>query len=206
MKRLLPTLFLFATLLSVKPASAQYGVQIPVLIPSGNYYPYLLKPGYGIELDTKLGYIDDKVRFGMSLGYYKFNPTQDTFQTYGVGGNPVMLLPGYEVIHSYSIIQVGPTCDIKILDHKKVSPFFGIDLFADIFDISHDDYTESLILSSTTNDIYYNWALDGRVGVQYQLNDDMLLMAGLGRHMGFGGAIGRQAFWKPFISFIYYSN
>src|SRR5690348_9718414 len=113
MKHYICTLALAAALFT-SSAYAQFGLKISVAIPSGNYYPYLLKPGIGCEFDFKLGDIDDRFKIGIILGYYKFKATQDTFRTYAIGGNPVQLYPGYEVIHSYSILQVGPSCDFKV--------------------------------------------------------------------------------------------
>lgn len=186
------------------PVFGQWGIKISTMIPSGHYYPYLLKPGLGIELSGKASFNDDNPQYkiGAAFGYYWFKPTQDTFATYAIGPQ---LLPGYEVIHSYSILQAGITNDFRILKDGNFSPIVGCNLFIDVFDISHDDYTETLSNASTTNDTFYNWAIVPKIGVQYQLNP-VLISAGLERSMGFGGQIGSQAFWEPYISVIFQSR
>jgi len=181
-----------------------------MLIPTGSYYPYLLKPGIGFHIAGTHGDIDDRLKYGIFLDFCSFKATQDTFQTYAVGPSnsnpygPTYLTPSSEILHHYDVMQIGLTADFKILPTGKFSPIVGLDLCMNVIDISEDSY--SIYESSQTSggDLYYNYSIIPRVGVQYQMGDNWLINAGLGYSLGFGGTIGPQPFWKPFLTASYY--
>lgn len=204
MKLLLRFAFLFFFLPGTI-VCGQYSLNTSLVIPSGDY-AYLLKPAPCFELGFKTGDIDSHYTFTLSLGYCKMHPTQDTFRTYAVGGNPFALLPGYEVIHSYEVLPIGMSNEYVILGKKKLSPFVGLDLYFYVISIAEDDYAETLVQSSTTGDIYWSLAILPRIGCQYKINDKFLLSGGLGRSMSFTGTAPTHASWNPFITIAYYPD
>ena len=196
--------FFIAIFLSITTCvhSQSFGLQVGSLIPVGQT-AYSLKPGYGAELNMLSGDIDDRLKFGFFLGYYKFKPTQDTFKTYTIQeGSGTQLLPGYEVIHKYGMGTAGFTGIFKIID-KNFSPMVGLDASAAIIVISEDDYAEGAISSSSTNDTYWRFAICPKAGASYQIKDNWLINAGVGFNMGFGNT-GVQSYWKPFIMLNYF--
>jgi outer membrane protein W len=178
------------------------GIQVASLIPVGST-AYTLKPGFGGEFNMLSGDIDNRFKFGFTIGYYKFKPTQDTFRTYTIESSyTTQLLPGYESIKKYGMGSAGITCMFKILD-KKFSPTVGIDGTAALIVISEDDYAEGAISSSSTNDTYWRFAVCPKAGASYQIKDNWLINAGVGFNVGFGNT-GVQAYWKPFLMINYF--
>ncbi len=179
----------------------QYGLQASILAPTG-YYQYVLKPAVGAEFLIKSGDMDDIYSFGGSIGYAKFNPTQDTFRTYATGGQG-FLFPGYEVIHSYQEISVGVTNDLRLLPERKICPVIGFDLYFYVITVSEDDYAETIIQSSSQGDNYWLLSILPRVGVQYKINESLYLTGGFGRSMSLTGIVQGQVLWKTFFNLIY---
>jgi hypothetical protein len=204
-------LLIVCAVMCLSSAYGQISFGPSMLIPSGDYYPYVLKPGIGFHLSGEKGDIDDRYRFGVFLDFYTFKATQDTFQTYAVGPSnsnpygPTYLTPSSEILHHYYVVQMGLSFDFRIIPEGKFSPILGLDFSINAIDISEDDY--SIYVSSQSlggGDVYYNYSLIPRLGAQYQLGDNWLLSAGLGYSLGFGGSLGAQSFWKPYITATYF--
>lgn len=191
---------------SVTGIYAQYGLQTSLTIPTG-YYSYVLNPGPAVELFMKIGDPDDYYSFGAALGYSQLKPTQDTFRTYAVGGGyTTQLLPGFEVIHSYQVISIGVTNDLRILPDSKFCPVAGLDVYFYGISISEDDYAENLVSSSSSGNDYWLLSVIPRIGAQYKLNSLFYLSGGLGRCISLTGSADQQSFWKPYLSITYYPD
>ncbi len=180
----------------------QYEFNLGLMAPSGDT-KYLLKPAPSFEFVFNTGDVDSHYHFGASIGYCRLSPTQDTFKTYAVGG---AVLPGYEVIHSYELYPIGLRNEFTFFPDKKFSPILALDLYFYVISISDDYYAETLIQSSITNDTYWALAIIPRIGLQYELNDQISLTGGFGRSMSFTGTVDAQSYWKTYIGIKYYIN
>lgn len=149
------------------------------------------------EVGYKAGDDDDFYQFGASLGYAILRPTADTFRTYAIGNQ---LMPGYEVIHSYSIFSVGVTNDFNILKRKKLSPVIGIDMYFYAITIAEHNYAEGLIDESTTGDSYWLISLLPRIGLRYKVGENIIIEAGCGKNWSIIGTSNALPFIKPYVS------
>ncbi|HTB07857.1 MAG TPA: hypothetical protein VK806_12965 [Bacteroidia bacterium] len=193
-------LFIF---FSISKSYAQDELNIGLVMPAG-YTSYILKPAPCFEFAYGTGEFDDHYHFGFSIGYSRMFPTQDTFRTYGLGGQTGGLLPGYEVIHKYTVLPIGLRNEYVLLTDKKVSPIIACDVYFYVITIDEDDYAETAIQSSEQGDNYWLLSILPRLGLQYKLNDSWLLTGGFGRSMSFAGIVQAQAFWKAYVGIKYY--
>lgn len=178
-----------------------YGLQIGTMNPMGKT-AYILKPGLGAEFHFLPGEIDDRWKLNIALGYYRFRPTQDTFNTYALEiSQTTTLYPGYSIMRKYSIASMGAGFTFKILD-KNFSPIIGAEANVSIITMSQSNVS-GIISSSSDNDSYWRLAMGPKVGACYQLNDNWLLNAGVGSSFGIGNS-GLQSYWKPYFSINYY--
>jgi hypothetical protein len=100
------------------------------------------------------------------------------------------------------VITFGFVNEYKILD-KKFSPTIGMDAFFYLINISHD-FMSGTIEGSTDNDDSYTYAIAPKAGISYEYKDNWLFSGGLARSMSFLGTAEHQAYWKTYLSVIYY--
>lgn len=153
-----------------------------------------------LELCLRISDRDAFYQFGGAVGYGLLRPTADTFRTYAIGNQ---FLPGYEVIHSYSILSFGATNDINILKNKKCSPVIGLDFYFYVITIAEDDYAESLVNESTTGDSYWLVSINPRIGFRYRLTDALTIAGGCAKSVSILGTSVPLPFIKPYISIFY---
>ena len=190
-------LAIVVTFLSVAQGFSQWVIQPSVIIPTG-FNSYLLKPGPSLEVIYKIPDDGDAFyRFGAGFGYSVLKPTADTFRTYAIGSQ---FMPGYEVMHSYSIFSIGVTNDFNILKHKKLSPVIGIDIYFYAISISEHNYAKGSIDESTTGDSYWQLALLPKIGVRYRLGKNFIIEAGCGKNISILGTSDALPFIKPYAS------
>lgn len=190
-------LLVVITFCSITQGLSQWVIQPSVIIPTG-FNSYLLKPGPSLEILYKIpDDADAFYRFGAGFGYSVLKPTADTFRTYAIGSH---FLPGYEVMHSYSIFSVGVTNDFNILKRKKLSPVIGIDIYIYAISIAEHNYAEGLIDETTTGDSYWQLALLPRIGLRYKLGENIVIEAGCGKNITILGTSDALPFIKPYIS------
>ncbi len=183
---------------------AQAGLQLSYMDPVGTA-AYSLKRGMGAEFMYSANEIDSRWKFSGYLGFFSYKTTQDTFPLQGMlYGQTTALLPGYEVISKYQSMSCGFGAVYKLLN-KKLSPIIGMDGYLTFVSMSYHRYVETLIDETFSNEMQWQFAIFPKAGVSYQMNDNWLLNAGIGRNMGFGST-GSQAFWKSYISLQYYLN
>jgi hypothetical protein len=189
-------------LLGFSTTKAQsFSLETPVIIPTG-ITAYLFKPSIGVEGAKHID-INDRFRLGILVGFFQLRPTQDTFNTYAIGGlNAPNLLPGWEVIHSYNVLYSGFSLTYKVLE-GNLTPIIGLDFNVDLILLHDDVFIDTYILANSNYDTFYNFSAIPRLGAQYKYDDTWLFSAGCGMSVCFGGTQGFQTFVKPYIGATY---
>ena len=201
--KILFTLVAFMCLLRVT-AWGQFGIQYSYIAPSGDNV-FIFNPGSGIELKYTTGVIDtSRTRFSFALGYYKLNPTQDSFPYYQVQNGK--LYPGYDIIKSYAVIPVSAGIEYHPFE-GKLTPYVGIDLNFSFISYKYQSYIESIRNSNTTEN---DWALGAfpKIGISYQFGQNWLLAGGIGYNFGLASSTStnNQSFLRSFLCLSYYIN
>lgn len=182
---------------------AQCGLQVSRVIPIGEMSK-LLSPGMSYEFTIKPSENYQRLKIGFAIGYYSLDALQDTFFSFAThsGGNGTQVVPGYEIWISYYVIPFGLTSEWKVLD-KSFTPFIGFDLYFYLTGFEHKEYYPSYI------DLYetkYTWAAAAlpKAGLSLELGRKWLILAGVGKSLGFQQGGNSQYYWKPFINISYY--
>lgn len=184
-------------------ALAQFGVQVSYIAPDGSNI-YVFKPSIGVEIKYTTGGLDtnSRARFGFSVGYYKMNPTQDTFPNYKVANNK--LWPGYDVVKDYSVVPIGAGIEYHPFE-GKLTPYVGMDVDFFIINFSYHSYVETQYNDDRT---VSDWALGAmpKIGITYQSGQNWVISAGIGYSLQIAGSSGvnSQSYLKPFIGISYY--
>lgn len=185
------------TFCSITQAISQWVIQ-PSAILSTGFNSYLFKTSPSLEVIYKMPNDEDAFyQIGVAFGYAVMRPTADTFRTFAIGSQ---FLPGYEVIHSYSIFSSGVTSDFNILKHRKLSPVIGLDIYFYTITIAEQYYAEGLIDASTTGDNYWLLAVLPRIGLRYKLGESLIIEAGCGKNISITGTSTALPFIKPYLS------
>lgn len=199
MKRFLPFIFLFIGL-GINKGYGQWQFNTGCVIPSGEV-AYFAKPAPGFEIGGCSGYIENKYRFGVNIGYFNFKPTQDTFRTcsYVNTNGSLQIEPDFTVIHRFSEVSIGLRNEYAPLGKKKFSPVIGCDIY--IYLVMVDENGES-------GDMGLALALQPRLGLQYKLSRWFLLTGEVARSMNFytDDINIHLSFWKVFVGIKYFAN
>ena len=195
----------FIAILGLSSAHAQYGIQVSYIAPDGNNI-YIFKPAVGVELKYTTGAIDttSRVRFTFSIGYYKLNPTQDTFSNYMVSKGK--LYPGYDIVKNYSVIPVGAGVEYHPFE-GRLTPFIGMDLDFFLINYSYHSYVE---MQYDNNKIETDLAVSAipKIGLCYQVGHNWLISAGIGYSIEIASSsnVNSQSYFKSSLGLTYYLN
>jgi len=180
---------------------AQVGAEISYIGPVG-YPAYFFKPSLGLEVKWLSGDEDSKIRACMSIGYYSFKPTQDTFPTITVAsGGMNALLPGHEVIKTYAVVPIGFGAEYRPLE-TKLSPVIGLMGYFYVIDLAYHSDVQTLI-DEDSESAEWELAVMPKLGLSYKLSDNWLLSASLGYSLGITGTVDTQSYWKTSIGVMY---
>jgi len=186
-------------------AFAQYGIQLSYIAPDGNNV-YIFKPAVEMELKYTTGTIDtsSRVRFSFSIGYYKLNPTQDTFPYYKVSN--AKLYPGYDIVKNYSVVPIGAGVEYHPFE-GKLTPFVGMDLDFFLINYSYHTYIETQF-DNSRNETDVALSAIPKIGISYQAGQNWLISAGIGYSLEIANSSGynTESYLKSFLSLSYYLN
>ncbi|MBC7384494.1 MAG: hypothetical protein H7296_16120 [Bacteroidia bacterium] len=174
-------LTLFVIMLCISSSAfSQIGVQVSYIKPVKDL-GYVFKPTVGFEFITNNAEIDDKFRWGISLGYYSFSPRQDTFFSYGTqsGSSSAQYLPAYDIWYAYRVIPLTATFAYKILD-RNFSPTIGLDAGMNIVNYHQYTYFETVRSADVTRSSLFI-GLFPNIGASTQIGDNVLLSFGMGK-------------------------
>jgi len=201
MKKIYLILVLLSFFAGMGRSSAQIGVDISYIGPVGPP-AYYLKPTVGIEARVLSGNEDSKFRACISVGYYGFKPTQDTFPTVTVeSGGANALLPGHEVIKSYSVVPIGFGAEYRPFK-SRLSPVIGLEGYFYLIDFAYHNDVQTLI-NEENESTEWEVAIMPKLGLSYKVSDKLLLSARLGYSIGLTGTVDTQTYWKTSVGFIY---
>jgi hypothetical protein len=186
----------------IRNSYAQFGLQLSYIAPAGAT-AYYFKPAPGAELYFNIGDIDTRFRLGMTVGYYSFRPTRDTFSNYSIKTDYTSsFVPGYDVIQSYTVIPIGVNVEYKLLD-DDFSPFVGLQPYFYLIDYVHS-YHDAAMDVTNSEETEWQVAMLPKAGIQYKFKDKWLFAAGVGYSLGITGTVDTQNYWKTFLSATYY--
>ncbi len=202
--KVLSATLLFLFLVQIN-ANAQYGVQLSYIAPDGNNI-YIFKPAVGMELKYTTGTNDtsSRVRFAFSIGYYKMNPTQDTFSNYQVTNGK--LYPGYDIVKNYSVIPIGAGVEYHPFE-GKLTPYIGMDLDFFVINYSYHSYVEAQY-DDNKNETDLAISAIPKIGLTYQIGHNWLISAGIGYSIEIASSsnVNSQSYYKSYLGLSYYLN
>ena len=193
-------LIILAFFLVLHNANAQYGVRVSFQKGSGEL-GYLLKPTVLTELYYE-GYTDYLFKYGASIG---FAPLETQLDTVPIGtiymGDSTVLLPSWCVYKDMRQYSVGFQMEYKILD-RNFSPVVGTDVYFHF--IEYEEQYAPQGTPSYNDMLVVTIGILPRVGVCYNITDDLILQGGIGKSMAIDYKWNKFLYWKIYCGIKYY--
>lgn len=165
---------------------------------------YLLKPTVLTELYYE-GYTDYLFKYGASIG---FTPLKTYLDTVPVGtiyiGDSTVLLPSWVVYKKMRQYSLGFNMEYKILD-RNFSPVIGTDVYFHFIEYE-EEYAETGNSPNYIDQLVVTMGILPRVGVCYNMTDDLILQAGIGKSLAIDYQWNRFLYWKIYCGVKYYFN
>lgn len=186
-------------------ANAQIGIRTSYIKHSGDM-GYLVKPSIGYELIGGGYNIANKFYYGGSIGFFLLDTRLDTVPigTF-LDDDGVTLLPSYCIYDNMVEFTVGFNFEYKFLD-KKFSPVIGTDIYFHVIEYDYIYHVPMIGGSDVTNKNIVTMGIIPRLGVVYDLTDNITLEAGIGKSIAIDNTYEKYQYWKTYIGAVYFFN
>jgi hypothetical protein len=186
------------------PLLAQTGVQVSYLSPQSGLQ-YRLKPTVGVQVFQGLRpKMDGHFRLFVSAGFSSSRPLPDTFRIYYYDRELIRggVKPAWQVVRSVVAVPVAFSLEYNFLE-KRTSPMAGMDVSLTAVVITHDYRLSSSTVTGQKDDFWMT-GFTPKVGVNYNVNQHLVLTGGMGRTFGQKGALFSQTHLQTFLRGVYY--